>query len=473
MLSLGWRRLTVRVWRIPLLGGSRFRARTAGEGVRSRQVEGSVPLKPCLQGPTGVCRCAPWTATLRAAVLVLGLAALPALAGTGMNLGPMSLGTEAAGVPADYNLRLGNLRLGLTGNMAAQYDDNVDRTHDEKTGAVSAGPGLGLGVYWPVSPYVQIQTGAGLTYWYSTDEDALEGLEVTGLDGGATDATISLEAALHKHLRLRLSDSYSHSSDKLALASRGVPRSSSLSNNETALQADMEWTKRITTLTRFAHEAQWAGSSTFDRMDLTRDSVNTAALWRLNRQLQMGPYGDWQGTTYSEDKHNDSQAVGAGLAVAYASGGLNVTTKLGLSKVKFSDSNVPGATDGYTGMGFGASLGFATSKLISHTLSVDYGPTQGTLDSGINFSKDLTTSYGVSVSLRPRLTVSGTLAWVNSRQSDGGENANTYQAGVGVSYELTKRVSPRLSYQQTRKTSDVSSQEYVDNLVALSLSYRF
>ena len=406
-------------------------------------------------------------------MLVLGLGAFSAVAGSGVNLGPMSLGTEPSGVPSGYNLRLGNLFLDLSANMAAQYDDNVDRSAADKTGAVSAGPGLGLGVYWPVSPYVQIQTGAGLAYWYSSDDAAQEGLEVTGLDGGASDASISLEAALHKHLRLRLSDSYSHSNDKLALASRGVPRSSSLSNNETAVQADVEWTKRITMLTRFAHEAQWAGSSTYDRMDLTRDTVNTAALWRLNPQLQMGPYADWQGTTYSEDKHNDSQEVGAGLAVAYTSGGLSVTTKLGLSKTTFSDSNVAGASDDYSGASFGASLGFATSKLVSHTVSVDYGPTQGTLDSGVNYSKDLTTTYGIGLSLRPKLTVSGSLAWVKSQQSDGGENANTYQAGVGVSYELTKHVSPRLSYQHTRKTSDVSRQEYVDNLVALSLAYRF
>jgi hypothetical protein len=359
-------------------------------------------------------------------------------------------------------------------DTTARYDDNIERTDDNETGSASVGPGLGVRVYWPVSPYLQIRTGATARYWYSSDNDGQDGFEVTGLDGSASDATVSADIALHKHLSLRLSDSYSRSSDSLTLASRGLNRAAAVSNNETALQADVSWTKRITMLTRVAHVFRWADDSTYDYLDLTREGADSAVLWRLNKQFQVGPYVSWQGTTYTEDKHNDSREVGGGLGLVYDGGyAFSASARVGVTDLAFSDSNVPDATSDYTGPTFGVTGRFATSAGVSHTVSVDYAANQGDLVGAVNYAKDLTTRYQISLRLRPRLTVSGTVAWVDSRLSDGGETANLYQGGVGVSYELTKHLSPILSYQRTRKTSDDSSLEYVDNLVALSLSYEF
>jgi len=390
-----------------------------------------------------------------------------------MNLGPFSLGPYAAPPPEDYNLRLGTMRLGLTAKMGARYDDNVDRTSDDETGSASVGPGLGLRVYWPVSPYLQIRTSAAATYWYSSDDNADNGLEVTGPGNRGSDATVSAGIAPCEHVRLRLADSYIRGDSSLSLAHMGVTRDAIVSNNETSLQADVEWTKRITSLTRVAHTIHWAADTTYDYLDFSRESADQAVLWRLNKQLQAGPYGAWETTTYSADKHNDSREVSGGLAVVYDRGySFNASARVGLANLSFDDSNVPGATSDYTGLTFGAACRFATTARFYHTLSVDYEAAQENIVAA-NYAKELTTRYGVQVKLRPRLIVSGDVAWVNARQSDGGERANLYQGGVGVSYELTERVTPTLSYQRAQKTSDVDRLDYVDNLVALSLSYRF
>jgi hypothetical protein len=417
------------------------------------------------RGPRG------WLRAL--ALAALGLGALGAAASE-MNLGPLSLGARPPPPAGDYALRLGRMRISLAANMTAMYDDNIDRTRTDSDASLYVGPGLSLGVYWPISPYLQIRTGATLTYWYTSGDDSEGGLEVTGLTGAASDAAIGADIFPHKHIRLHVSDTFSRSGDSLTNAARGVPREAGVTSNEVALQGDVEWTKRIVSYSRVAYGMQWTDDEEYNYMDFTRPSADTAVLWRMNKRILLGPYGAWEATSYNEDKHNDAQELDGGLALVYDGGSaLNATFKAGVASLTFDDGNVATATDDYLGPTFEAGCQFATSENLAHSVGLGYAPSQGNLAGEVNYSRDLTAHYGIAVKLRPRLTLSGNLAWVDTRESDGGEHGNLYQAGPAINYELVRNLTSTLAYQYTRKTSDVSDREYDDNLITLSLSYRF
>ena len=112
---------------------------------------------------------------------VLSLLAVPGLATDIMvSTDPM----QAPGMTR-YNFRVGNLRLGMTGTISAEWSDNINYSdaEDEEKSSWSYVPQLTLDAFWPVSPHVQFSSGIGVGYRYYSEETGENDWYVRGGEG--------------------------------------------------------------------------------------------------------------------------------------------------------------------------------------------------------------------------------------------------------------------------------------------------
>jgi hypothetical protein len=225
---------------------------------------------------------------------------------------------------------------------------------------------------------------------------------------------------------------------------------------------------------KLTHANQWADDSDYDTHDYYSDFIDMVLLKKINRAFQVGPYVRAGLYRYTEDKHNDSEDYSAGLAFVYErTQAFSLTGSVGWQKVNFDDDNNPDATDDDSDIHYNLAARYAASEYMTHLLTVDYGMNQGTLPEDVNYTKQLAVTYTLSWEIHKNVILNGHFGYVNSRESDDGENSDYYSAGIGTGYRLSPKSTVSLYYTHEWKDSDMDDEDYTENWVELSFAYRF
>lgn len=377
----------------------------------------------------------------------------------------------------DYTVRLGNLRLQLSLGLEGTYDDNINLTQNgTKDEALSLTPVIYSEIYWPLNPGFQVYSGLSLGYkWYAMGgEDADdEGLIVGGTDG-SFNSQIGFDLRLGQTGLLSGSEEYSRNVDSFSTGPQRDDRQHTVNRNQLNLQYRNDFTDYTSGTAKVTHTNQWVDESEFDEQNHYSDFLDVALLSYLNRDLQAGPYGRIGMFRYLEDKHNNSDEVEGGLAMTYGTTErLVFSGSVGISSVSFDTGNNPTANDEFTGMTTQWAARYSNNEFTTHRLVTSYGAEQGNLDADVNFSKEWSTQYSISVVLREDLLLNADAAYIDSRESDGGDNFDLYRVGVGLGYRLTRDTTMDLRYiRDWRDSDDRTDSNYTRNAVTLRLVHR-
>lgn len=374
----------------------------------------------------------------------------------------------------DYNIKVDNLHLALTATMDVRWDDNVNQSKHDEESDLSIEPGLQLNVYWPLNPNLIISSGISMSYRYYTGDDGEDGFRIGGTDG-ALSAQIMADLNVGQNGSLTLSEEYSHDIDTIDIrATDANANDYALSRNTIGLEYSNELRPDLTGTAKLTHTNQWADDSDYDTHDYYSDFIDVVLLKALNRSFQVGPYARAGLYRYTKDKHNDSEEYDAGLAFVYEkTEQFSLSGSIGWQKTAFDDSNAPAANDEESNVTYELAARYASSEYLTHLLTLDYGVTQGTLPEDVNYNKQLGINYTFSWEIHKNVVLNGHFGYVNSRESDGGENADFYSAGIGTGYRLTAQSTVSIYYTHEWKESDMDDEEYAENWVELSLAYRF
>jgi hypothetical protein len=376
--------------------------------------------------------------------------------------------------PRDYNLKFGNLHLSLTGTMDVEWNDNVNLSDTDEEDDTSISPGLQLDIYWPLNPSLVISSGISAQYNYYTGGEGEDGLEISGTKG-ALSAQLIADLKLGQDGTLTASEEYSRNVDTIEI--RAVQPNSTdytLNRNILGLQYRNEFNPYLSGTIKATHTNQWTDQNEYDTHDMYSDFLDVVLLKQINRSFQLGPYARAGMYRYTADRHNDSNEYSAGVAFVYQkTQALALTGSVGWQKVTFDGDNTPGATEETDNITYQVAARYSNSEFTTHLLSVNYGANQGTLARDVNYAKQLGVDYTLSWEIYKDIVLNGNLGYVNTRESDNGENSDFYSAGIGTGYRLTQQTTISLYYTHEWKDSNMDVNEYTQNRVQLSLSHRF
>ena len=396
------------------------------------------------------------------------------LAATQIRASTDRLGT--AGV-SQYNLRIGNLRLGMTGTMSAEWSDNINYS-DEGANEVSSWsyvPQLTLDAYWPLNPHVQISSGIAVGYRYYSDEDAENDWFVSG-SGGQLFAEIISGQFRFDDTRITFRDTFSREIDTLDVAVVGNTEDYAINRNTLELIYSKALNPRMTGSAQYAHVNAWTDSDTYEYQDNVRDSIDVLLLYRLLKSLQVGPYARWESIRFTENIRNDrtSYEVGLHSTGSYKVGSaVSWSASIGYEQIAVDSSNNPAADDEEGNLSTNFNIHVSPINWPGHRFRLSYDREHENLNPAVNYSDQFLIGYGLDFRVLSDLLFRADIDWMNIEESDGGESAQLIRLWIRTSYNLTPRTTVGGGYRLTHKDSDVDGREYIQNMVHVDLTHRF
>ncbi len=376
-----------------------------------------------------------------------------------------------------YNLRLGTMYMGYSGRVAAGYNDNFSYANDASGGRGDFyfTPELRLSMYWPISPYVQIDSGLTFGYRFFTSESEGNNWYVHG-EGGGVSADITGQLRIGDDSTIILQESLSREIDTISVAARDVNAGYAATRNTLSATYSKALNRSTTGSVRVAHSNLWTDGGDFDHHDNVTDSIDVLVLYRLMQNLQIGPYARWSSIRFTEDERNNRNSFELGVSSvgSFTAGGLvSYSASIGFEALAVDTGNSPTATDDDGGLTTNFQLAVNPVVFPGHRFRVSYKREHEQLSPLINYADQFLIGYGLDFRATSDLIVSSDIDWMDIRESDGGEHANLWRLSFRTRYRLTEAMSLGALYRFTFKSSDDSNRGYDQNIFEISLNYDF
>ncbi|MFW6414499.1 MAG: outer membrane beta-barrel protein, partial [Verrucomicrobiota bacterium] len=345
-------------------------------------------------------------------------------------------------------------------------------------------PRLRMALDWPVTPHIKIGSGMSVgfrKYFSGEGEDDWILTEDGGISTGINADFFIGEGVL------RLSNEFRRDADTLELLRESGNDDYARNLNVFSARYSVDLTPYISLIVQGTQENTWVSPSRYEYQDNVRNTFHINTPYRINRALRLGPYVRWEHIDYEEsdnlrpfgvylvpEEKADRTTPEAGISFLYQPEDrlLTVEGSLGYEWMDVDETNplVDDEEDGVTG---NLTVHYPTSEFTTHSLSVSHGRKQAITSLFANYSEDTRYTYAIRSNIMSDVTVSGSLSYLNVRESDFGETADIYRAGVGTSYQFTRKLKGSARYEYVTKNSNQAGSDYDRNQVRLTMHYDF
>ena len=380
---------------------------------------------------------------------------------------------------AYYNFRFSELRLAFTGNARLRWTDNIGYVDNGGSNSEDSGwsliPSLGMDVYYPVSQYFQISAGITGGYEYYFSGEGENQFFVEGSKGSAS-ADITAVLRLDEDSSIRFRDSWAREVDSLNIAARNRTEDYAAWRHTFSALYSKALNISTTGKVQYTHGDRWATEDEYDYLDYRKDSLDVVLLYRLLSKLRLGPYLSASKTRFTEELRNDRAIYEGGLSgvgETYFVNNINYDFNIGYQLPDIENDNDPAATDDDSRLVTKLNVSMAPGALPGHRVRIKYGRNYEDSDQGVNYVDEFLLGYGLDILVMESVMVKADIDWLDISESDNGENAELWRFTLGCSHKLNEKTSIRAEYRYTDKSSDISGNEYSQNLFEVGLSYRF
>ncbi len=362
-------------------------------------------------------------------------------------------------------LRAGPVELEIGASFATEWTDNINLSDDDPLSELSLRPQVDLRALWAITDRasLDVATGLGYTFYlegHRKDRLFLDPNSEIALDIGIKDLLVTA----YEHL--------AYSDDPTSEG--GLPGGEedyAKIENTAGLRGTWfldDWQAQA----GYAHYNYWSLADEFSEMDRASEQVFARGAYAVAAESRAGLEFSGSFTDYSEAVRDDYQSLSAGPFFEWkVTEYFQLALRGGLVRYDFDEPATGPGLGTFDSWYAGINASHHLTENISHSLGVSR---EAQVSLSNVYEEIYRADYSVRWSPVDPATWSMSLFYEHSTGPGDVVQEQHDQFGVttGLSYQFSRRFIGDVSYRFTRRTSEIPGQDYLQNLVAVGISYR-
>ena len=362
---------------------------------------------------------------------------------------------------------IGPLSWSAAGTFRAEYNDNFRQRSTDQLSDFIFRPGFDLGLIWPISQRASLAFGVGVQYAAYLEYDENNSLEISpdtaiSLSFTAGDVVITVFNQLSYTEEVLSDPEITDRAQYPRLENQAGVRATWTIGD---WQAQGGWT----------HANFWPLDDDFSYLERTSEQFFLRGAHLIGPGTRAGIEASASFTDYREDVRRDFNSYSAGPFVEWTIlQGLAVSARGGAVRNELSGNSVAPDDTTLDSYYFGGSVDHQLTDFIRHSISAQHG-----LRVGLNaeFTEATTLRYDIRWQMTDVWDVSAGVLYELGERPDGSggldEEYDRFGLQAGIGRPLWGRLSVRADYRYTRRESNLENRDYDQNIVSVSLRYRF
>ena len=406
-------------------------------------------------------------------LLFVFLSALPALAQEALDNSVAGRANAASRKQQmqnqDYTFKYGDFRTLLSATAEASWNDNVNLSKTNLLDDYILTPTLRITSSYPVTEKNVLFLDISVGYSRYLNHPNLSTFNLNSASGTGLSFDIGFEdITLNLHDWMRYMQDSAQNSTVANTANYGTFQ------NTAGLSAD--WDLNQASLSAgYDHQNVMSTSAEFDDTTHSSELFFVRSGLRVHPQVTVGLESTATLTKYDKNvlNNNDAYTVGAYTDLTPGSA-MKVTARGGFSTYQFQQSSASVQTSSQNSWYAGLNVRHQPVEWMAYSLEAGHEVPLGT-------QSDLTEDWYVRPNINWKFIRGidfGTgFFYEHGKQGVGNiagnltENYDWYGGNLAVTHQLTSRLSVGLNYRLTLRSSDISNNEYTQNLVGLQMTY--
>jgi hypothetical protein len=369
------------------------------------------------------------------------------------------------------NLRWGPVNMSLGVSVGATYEDNANLSENNPKGDVTLdmGPTLNGAITLPFAGGEQFTLGMSATYSKSLTRAKPDSF------GAPLTAALTLPIYLGKW-SVVLSDTFGFTNDPLESTFAASRNQVKQYSNSALASATRQFGKFGLTLAAQRSDKWVPDFPQQEEIDY-QVSVTPAIFLREGFSVFLRNTLGW---VLPADKLTRSDTTGWSSELGISG---QITPSLsGSISAGFSHSHVEayGTNTAQNIDGISSSLGLSYTHPLrpntTHSISFSRSPGVTAMLNNSNIQEAHGVTYGIAHRLNRYITLTPTVGWTHFEdvgRGGAGEKADIVSVGIGLSRQITRKLSGSMSYQFQTRSSNIANGSYDVNRVQMSLHYTF
>jgi hypothetical protein len=362
-------------------------------------------------------------------------------------------------------MHIGPVNLFLAPTLSAEWNDNVNLSPDQPEPDFILRPQVNVGAFWPASEYVRLNLAAGVGYAWYVEGHHENRLLITPDSNLAVDLPV-------KDVVVTFYDQATYQDDLAANAALDATRDNANVQNTAGLRATWmpgDWVLQA----GYAHFNYFSLTKGYEYLNRASEQFFGRAGYALAGETRAGLEASGSMSAYDQSWRSDFYSVSFGPFLEWSiTEAVQVTARGGYVEY-ISEPNAyappPGNVNSYY---FGIEASHQITEHLSQRLGgirdVQVGTTSAYLE-------QLTVHYDLRWAFTDFAQLSAGVTYEHGQEPRNQfvEEYDRLGFSIGLSYQLTQRLSSTLAYRYARRDSNLPGQEYQQNSVTLSAAYRF
>jgi len=400
---------------------------------------------------------------------------------------PLTEGEE----DSKYNVAIGPVRMSVAAGVGLEWNDNIFYSENHRESDFVLRPLLNLDVFWPFANTNALRLTVGASWAKYFDHDELD-------SGGVIFSPNSVLAFSFDvgNVKFTVRDRFSYQEDPYAIAPLSNVARYQRYENQAGIEMEWPINEKLTFTAGYDHYNLWSKDEIFSSEDHSIDTLFIRPSYQLTPAIKLGLFASDSIVKFDAGDRADSNVVMVGpfidvqltevitlyLEVGYQ--GMNFDGESTFDHDFFVRANEDffrnlsaeertlfRDSDDSNGVYVKFELAHHPNDIFQHGISFTKTAEIGL---GSNFYDLYHLEYGATYSGIRNTEITGILFYeFYDTSGDFSEEASRFGASVGIRHHLTDSIAIGLDYRFLLKDSNIEGADYYQNLVFLSLYYRF
>jgi len=367
-----------------------------------------------------------------------------------------------------YTIKSGDFKLLVVPSFRVEWNDNVNISRTNAQQAVILSPELQLNASYPVTQDNLLSLNVGGGYQQYLEHNSYS----TWYLRSGTELSFDIYV---KDFWFNLHDRVAYIQDTSQNPELSGTATYATVNNTAGFSATWDLNE-MTLSSGYDHQNIFSTSQQYDSQDSAAEMVFVRAGFDVYTGVTTGIEGTAAHTTYDQKVLNNNDAYSAGLYADWELGKyFHIKPRGGYTTILFEQTSQSIQTSDLNSWYADLTIIHQVTDAINYNFSAGH-EVQAGIESDV--VEDWYVRPAIQWNLIKDLTLKTSVSYQYGQQGVGNEAGNLSEhynwlgTDMGISCPILKKLSLGLNYRLTLRSSDIASDEYTQNVVSLTLTYR-